>query len=375
MNPDGTGDTNITNNPALESEPEFGIDGSLLFRSNRDGNNEIYRMSSLDAPPVNLTQNSASDFGARYSPDGKTIVFMTNRDGNLEIYKMNANGSVPVRVTNTPTVSEGVPAFSADGRKIIFVKLVPGGPIGMQFRPHTMNVDGSDPQPMPAPNVLSPVPAYEYFDYSPDGSKIMMTFATDAQTQFRTTWTMNSDGTNYVRFPADGKHGTYSPDGTKVVYTCCEFNGTNHLKRSDAVGNSGSIVDLTPSTAGNFEPDWQPIAAPRPALFDFDGDGRSDQAIFRSSTNDWWILSSINSAQLAFNFGTATDVLAPADYDGDLKTDLAVWRPSTGNFHVLNSFNFTIRIENFGLAGDIPTGGDFDGDGKADLAVYRPGTG
>jgi hypothetical protein len=157
----------------------------------------------------------------------------------------------------------------------------------------------------------------------------------------------------------------------KTTYTCCslDFNNSSRLYYSDSSGSR----TVTPTTNGNSLPDWQPIVAPRPAAFDFDGDGRSDQAIFRPSTNDWWYLSSINSAQLAFNWGTPTDTLAPADYDGDMKTDIAVWRPSTGDFHILNSFNSTARIENFGLAGDIPTGGDFDGDGKAEVAVYRPG--
>jgi hypothetical protein len=181
---------------------------------------------------------------------------------------------------------------------------------------------------------------------------------------------MNPDGSNYVRFPADGKHGTYSPDGARVVYTCCEFNGTNHLKRSDAVGNS--IVDLTPSTSGNAQSTWQPIAAPRPTQFDFDGDSRADVSFFRGDGGLWYIAKSTGGT-IAPQWGLATDKIVPADFDGDLKTDFAVWRESDFNFYILNSLDFSVRIENFGLAGDIPTGGDFDGDNRADVAVYRPG--
>ena len=73
-------------------------------------------------------------------------------------------------------------------------------------------------------------------------------------------------------------------------------------------------------------------------------------------------------------FGLSDDNLVPADYDGDMKTDVAVWRSSEGNFYVANSSNGTVRVENFGLVGDVPTIGDWDGDGKADLSVYRGGT-
>ena len=60
----------------------------------------------------------------------------------------------------------------------------------------------------------------------------------------------------------------------------------------------------------------------------------------------------------------------PADYDGDGKTDGAVFRPSEGNWYVLNSNNGTWIGLHFGLNG-ISHCCDYDGDGKADIAVYR----
>ena len=68
------------------------------------------------------------------------------------------------------------------------------------------------------------------------------------------------------------------------------------------------------------------------------------------------------------------------DFDGDGKTDLAVYRPSTGEWFIRNSTaGYAVGVGNWlfqwGIVGDLPVVGDFDNDGRADITVYRPTTG
>ncbi|HLM60122.1 MAG TPA: VCBS repeat-containing protein, partial [Pyrinomonadaceae bacterium] len=116
------------------------------------------------------------------------------------------------------------------------------------------------------------------------------------------------------------------------------------------------------------------ISTPQSARvpFDFDGDGRADQAVFRLSNGAWHLLRS-TAGYTAFGFGLGTDKLTPADYDGDGKADVGVFR--NGNWYSLDSSTGQFRAVQFGQAEDVPIPADYDNDGRADIGVFRPSNG
>lgn len=103
----------------------------------------------------------------------------------------------------------------------------------------------------------------------------------------------------------------------------------------------------------------------------FNGDGRTELALFRSGTGSWlWKRLSDNQTSIS-TFGQEGDVPVAADYDGDEITDRAVFRPATGSWLISESSTGVTRSVNFGLSSDKPVPGDYDGDGKADQAIFR----
>ncbi|MDX6695089.1 MAG: hypothetical protein QOF02_2692 [Blastocatellia bacterium] len=157
---------------------------------------------------------------------------------------------------------------------------------------------------------------------------------------------------------ASSFNGT-DPNGTWSLYVV-----------DDAGGQTGSITggwSLDITAGGTF-------GAKRFTNGDFDGDGRTDVALWSPSTHNWSIRNSstlANRVQLDWGNGSLGDVAVPGDYDGDKKTDIAVWRPSEGNWYIINSSTGTPSVRSWGASGDTPVPADYDGDGRTDLAVWR----
>ena len=94
---------------------------------------------------------------------------------------------------------------------------------------------------------------------------------------------------------------------------------------------------------------------------DYDGDNKTDIAVVREGTTPtsnlvWYIQQSSNGALYATTFGlTASDLNAQGDYDGDGRTDVAVWRNSNGVFYIQRTTDpVNIQVVLWGQANDFP---------------------
>jgi uncharacterized delta-60 repeat protein len=175
---------------------------------------------------------------------------------------------------------------------------------------------------------------------------------------------------NLTRLRWSGTHdSTYIPNGANARVNVLADNNDGKV----LIGGAFNTVD----NVGRWGiARLQAVAFQRSTPFDFDGDGRTDFAAFRPSTNVWYILRTSDWAVVQTTFGLAGDIVAPADFDGDGKTDVGIFRPGSGDWwYAASTQGGAHRTAHHGEPGDIPRPSDFDGDGKADMVVYRPSTG
>lgn len=121
INLDGTGFSLLTNNRGMtNSFPQWSPEGSqIVFQSNRDGNEEIYIMNADGSGQTRLTFNRAVDVMPRWSKDGSKVIFMSDRDGDRQTYVMDRDGNNQTLSTNEDMTE----ALSPNGLMKAFVNL------------------------------------------------------------------------------------------------------------------------------------------------------------------------------------------------------------------------------------------------------------
>ena len=153
--------------------------------------------------------------------------------------------------------------------------------------------------------------------------------------------------------------GDYDGDGKTDIAVYNSSVGVWSIIRSSDGGNT--VVNWGGSL-------WQPVPA------DYDGDGKTDIAVYNSSAGGVWsIIRSSDGGNTVVNWGGSLWQPVPADYDGDGKTDIAVYKTNAGVWSIIRSSDSGNTVVNWGGPSWEPVPADYDGDGKADIGVYyRP---
>lgn len=192
-------------------------------------------------------------------------------------------------------------------------------------------------------------------DYSGDGKADLAVYREGTSSGLQSTWFFRSTPggpTTYMPWGINGDFpapGDYDGDGKSDFAVQRNDAGNGRFWRMQTTAGFDTVL------FGNASD----VIVPG----DYDGDGKTDIATVRGSGGQivWFVRPSttgVNTGAPTATFGaSATDFPTVGDYDGDGKTDFAIWRPSAtpgaSAFWYLGSGGGTVAVP-FGANGDYP---------------------
>jgi len=357
MNADGSNQTNVTNNPGDDYNPDWSPDGKkIAFDSDREDVvnfvSGIYVMNADGTNPTKLTNNPDGDKNPIWSPDGTKIAYLSYLDNNNEIVVMNADGSNQRRLTFNPR-SDQAQRWSPDGSKLVYESWNASGGSSICV----INADGSGLTQLTDHFVASnPV-------WSPNGQKIAFVDYLNSQSSPRIA-TIKPDGSNLTYLtPATSLalDPAWSPNGAKIAFMDTrDYSSTGFTSEIYVMNADGSQQSrLTNNTINDRSPMWSPDGQRVGYLGDPNNDGKYDIFLIGATSNSQTNLTNTPAPEYNFRWQvlsilptptpTPTPTPSPSATPTPTPADITVGAFASPNFVATGGHvNYTVYVTNLG---------------------------
>ena len=201
--------TQITQGSRRYANPGVSPDEkSVIFSSIGEAQEDLFIINRDDGEIRQLTNDSAMDRTACWSPDGSQIAAQSNRSGKYEIWKVNADGSGLAQLTDVPAGDVFCPVWSPDGQRLLFRVRNVGSFIIQVGNPL------SAIEPLPGRQL----PGFLPWSWSPDG-KLVTGWRVDPEPPDSHIVIYSFADQSYVELPDRGSNPIWLNDSRRLIFS------------------------------------------------------------------------------------------------------------------------------------------------------------
>jgi TolB protein len=206
---------------------------------------DICSMNPDGTDEVKLTDDPSNDYDPELSPNGSTLAWTKFVD---QVWVMNADGSNE-RILKDFGSPAFAPTWAPTGKQLAFGCWTQGGPQGIC----TANADGSGfALAYASTGATQP-------DWSPDGTKILFESPDQNALDIFVLNVSSGQAVNLTNTPDLDEHGArWSPDSTKIAFFGETAQAVNGYHRMDADGSNRQLLFQPAFFAHPSSPAWAP---------------------------------------------------------------------------------------------------------------------